>query len=76
MPSSRRRKLSQGKHGEERTRKAFRWKEKMSSAKTEAQHLDCTPLHFIPLLHYSLILWLNVQGRHLFIYSSSQLGNK
>lgn len=38
---------------------------KMSSAKTEAQRLDCSPLHFIPLLHYSLVLWLNVPGRRL-----------
>lgn len=76
MRSSRREKFSQEKHGEERTRGVFRRKGKMSSAKTEAQKLDCSPLHFIRLLHCSLVLWLNAPGRQLFICSTSQLANK
>lgn len=65
MPRSRRGRFTWEKHVVERTRGVYRRKGKMSLAKVEPQCLDCVLLHFVPLLYYSLILRLNVPGRHL-----------
>jgi len=65
MPRSRRGRLRWEKHGVRRARGVYRRKVKMSSAKIETQRLGCSPVHFIPLLYYTLVLWLNVPGRHL-----------
>lgn len=51
--------------GVERTRGFYRGKGKMSSAETEAQHLDCSPLHLLPLVYYSRVLQLRVPDRYL-----------
>lgn len=76
MPRSRRGRISWEKHGVERTKGFYRRKGEMSSAKIAAQHLDYSPLHFIPLLYYSLVLQLNVRGRYLSVELLNQQINK